>query len=115
MSIQESATPSPMSQPWYQGVSRCQWTVLLIASLGWIFDVFEGQIFVTSMNEAMPALAPAGSERGDIAFYNNIAFGAFLIGGALGGVAFGILSDRIGRKRVMTYTILVYSAFTCIS
>lgn len=115
MNIQESASISPTAQPWYRGVSRYQWTVLLIASLGWIFDVFEGQIFVTSMNEAMPVLAPSGSERGDIAFYNNIAFGAFLLGGALGGVAFGILSDRIGRKRVMTYTILVYSAFTCLS
>lgn len=115
MSIQESVTPSPTAQPWYQGISRYQWTVLVIASLGWIFDVFEGQIFVTSMNEAMPALAPEGSQDGDISFYKNLANGAFLIGGALGGVAFGILSDRIGRKRVMTYTILVYSAFTCLS
>ena len=111
MGVNELATSSA---PWYRGITRYQWTVLLIASLGWIFDVFEGQIFVTSMNEAMPALAP-GAERGEIAFYNNVAFGAFLVGGALGGIFFGALSDRIGRKRVMTYTILAYSAFTCIS
>ena len=30
---------------WYQGITSYQWTVLIIASLGWIFDVFEGQIF----------------------------------------------------------------------
>jgi MFS family permease len=101
--------------PWYYEISRYQWLVLIVASLGWVFDVFEGQIFVASMNEAMPALLPADSKAGDVAFYNNIALGAFNLGGALGGIFFGILSDRIGRKRTMTYTILAYSLFTCVS
>jgi MFS family permease len=101
--------------PWYHGITRYQWVVLLIASLGWVFDVFEGQIFVASMNEAMPALLPQGTPPGDIAYYNNLAFGAFLLGGALGGVLFGALSDRIGRTKTMVYTILAYSLFTCLS
>src|SRR6516165_12227490 len=70
---------------WYDGVTRYQWLVLIIASLGWVFDVFEGQIFVASMNEAMPSLLPSGAREGDVAFYNNIALGAFNLGGALGG------------------------------
>ena len=37
---------------WYQGISRYQWMVLAIASLGWVFDIFEGQIFVASMRDA---------------------------------------------------------------
>ncbi|HEY7428681.1 MAG TPA: MFS transporter [Gemmataceae bacterium] len=100
--------------PWYAGVTRYQWLVLIVASLGWIFDVFEGQIFVVS-EEAMPSLLPAGTPEDDVAYYNNIAYGAFLVGGALGGVLFGMLSDRIGRKRTLTYTILTYSLFTCLS
>jgi len=32
------------SEPWYRGVTRYQWLVLAIASAGWVFDVFEGQI-----------------------------------------------------------------------
>src|SRR5262245_3667706 len=67
------------------------------------------------MNEAMPSLLPAGAGAGDKAYYNNIALGAFLLGGALGGVLFGMLSDRIGRKKTLTYTILMYSLFTCLS
>ena len=39
-------------QPWYRGITRYQWLVLVIASLGWVFDVFEGQIFVASMRDA---------------------------------------------------------------
>jgi MFS family permease len=100
---------------WYQGITRYQWLVLLIASLGWIFDAFEGQIFVASMQEAMPSLVPAGTPEGRIALFNNIALGAFLLGGALGGIVFGMISDRIGRKRALSFTILFYSLFTCLS
>jgi len=100
---------------WYNGITSYQWLVLLIASLGWIFDVFEGQIFVASMKEAMPSLLPEGTSAGTISYYNNIAFAAFLLGGALGGVVFGRLSDRIGRTKTMIITILVYSCFTCVT
>jgi MFS family permease len=106
---------SSSSGPWYRGVTSYQWLVLFIASLGWIFDVFEGQIFVASMNEAMPSLLPKGTEQNTIALYNNIALAAFLMGGAVGGVLFGMLSDRIGRTKTMVLTILVYSGFTCIT
>ena len=99
---------------WYEGITRYQWTVLIIASLGWIFDVFEGQIFVASMNEAMPSLV-SQENAANIPTYNNIALAAFLLGGAVGGIFFGMLSDRIGRTRTMSITILFYSLFTCIS
>ena len=110
------ATPNihDVQQEWYEGITRYQWVVLIIASLGWVFDVFEGQIFVASMNEAMPSLEPTAS-KGDVAVYNNIALGAFLLGGALGGIVFGLISDRIGRTKTMSITILFYSIFTCVS
>jgi len=104
--------PQDISRPWYSGITTYQWLVLLIASLGWIFDVFEGQIFVACMNEAMPELLGPEATKGDVSFYNNMALAAFLVGGAIGGVAFGMLSDRIGRIRTMILTILVYSMFT---
>jgi MFS family permease len=115
-----NSQPSPhatddVSGPWYRGVTRYQWLVLLIASLGWVFDVFEGQLFVASMPEAMPELLGEQATVQDVAYYNNISLGAFLIGGALGGVLFGMLSDRIGRTRTMILTILIYSAFTCVT
>lgn len=105
-------TEQPHASRWYEGVSRYQWTVLAIASAGWVFDVFEGQIFVASMNRAMDELLGGGAAPGDKAFYSNVAFAAFLLGGALGGLVFGTLADRIGRRRTMTFTILMYSLFT---
>ncbi|MDR1270915.1 MAG: MFS transporter [Planctomycetaceae bacterium] len=106
-----------ISQPeerWYTGITRYQWIVLLIALVGWLFDTFEGQIFVASMREAVPSLVDADFVD-KIPLYNNIALGAFLIGGALGGIIFGMISDKIGRKRTMAFSILFYSFFTWMS
>lgn len=106
-------------KPWYRCLSNYQWIVLIVASLGWIFDVFEGQIFVASMREAMPSLLPQDLPPNEIGglvnFWNNTALGFFLFGGAVGGVFFGAMSDRIGRSKTMIITILFYSIFTSIS
>ena len=111
----DQASSTSPNEKWYSGINRYQWTVLVIASLGWVFDIFEGQIFVASMREAMPSLVAAGTEASQIAYYNQIALAAFLLGGAIGGIIFGALSDRIGRKKTMSFTILFYSLFTCLS
>ena len=116
----ESTPSSPSNDAnlkWHEGISKYQWLVLLIACLGWIFDVFEGQIFVASMREAMTDLLgdKVGPDDISVAGWNNIAFAFFLFGGAVGGVFFGMVSDRIGRAKTMVYTILFYSLFTCLS
>ncbi|NQT12809.1 MAG: hypothetical protein HQ582_08670, partial [Planctomycetes bacterium] len=60
-------------RPWYEGVTRYQWLVLLIASLGWIFDVFEGQIFVASMKDAMPSLVdPAEAVASPLSWFVDL-------------------------------------------
>src|SRR3984957_4476374 len=37
---------------------------------------------------------------------------ATLVGAVLGGIVFGILSDRLGRVRVLTWTIVLFAVFT---
>ena len=101
--------------PWYSGVTSYQWLVLLIASLGWVFDIFEGQIFVASMRDAMPDLLGVAPDSDSVRIWNDRAFGFVLLGGAFGGVVFGMVSDRIGRTKTMIVTILFYSLFTCLS
>jgi len=113
-----AASPLPANIPpvspqnWYDGISSYQWLVLLIASLGWVFDVFEGQVFVASMNDAMPQLLGEDFTDGLMNSWNNYSLASFLVGGAFGGILFGMLGDRIGRSRTLIFTILFYSLFT---
>ncbi|HXG09223.1 MAG TPA: MFS transporter [Gemmataceae bacterium] len=105
--------PSPLAaEPWWKEVSRYQWMVLAIASAGWVFDVFEGQIFGACMNEALPVLLRGSGLEHHREFFVNVGLASFLAGGALGGIVFGMMADRWGRRRTMAITILMYSAFT---
>jgi MFS family permease len=103
--------PSPPA-PWWREVTRYQWMLLAIASAGWVFDVFEGQIFGSLMNEALPVLLRGSGLEKHTELFINVGLAAFLAGGAAGGIVFGMMADRWGRKRTMAVTILIYSAFT---
>ncbi|MDP6929197.1 MAG: MFS transporter [Planctomycetota bacterium] len=103
---------SPVPRKWYSGITGYQWLVLAIASAGWIFDVFEGQLFAMLKTPAMANLLGVADNHPSVDLWSNIAFAAFLIGGAVGGLAFGVLADRFGRRLSMMLSILTYSVFT---
>jgi MFS family permease len=98
--------------PWYAGVSRYQWLVLAIASAGWIFDAFEGQIFNITRNQVLGDILRVASDNAAIQRYGDVFLGVFLAGGTAGGVFFGWLGDRFGRRPTMMLTILMYSIFS---
>lgn len=99
-------------QPWYAGVTRYQWLVLVIASAGWMFDAFEGQVFNITRGQMLADLMGASSTTERVRMWGDAFLAIFLIGGTLGGVAFGSLADRYGRKPMMAVTILFYSVFS---
>ena len=98
------------------GVTPYQWRVLLIAWLGWLFDAMDATIYALVLHPALHELLPPQADptamADAIGWYGGIIFSVFLIGWALGGVAFGILADRFGRSRVLVCTILLYALFT---
>ncbi len=97
---------------WYSGVTSYQWLILVIASAGWIFDAFEGQIFNLTRNHLLADILGGASTSADIKKYGDDFLAVFLIGGTVGGLLFGSLADRLGRKPVMAVTILMYSVFS---
>lgn len=107
-----TTTQPPDSSPWWSGVTRYEWLVLAIASAGWVFDVFEGQIFNLTRNQMLADLLGEAATAGEINRWGDIFLGVFLAGGTLGGIFFGWLGDRWGRKPTMIVTILMYSIFS---
>jgi MFS family permease len=101
--------------PWYKELSRFHWWVLIVASLGWLFDTMDQRIFVLARGPAISSLLPAGTAAADVTWYSGVATMVFMIGWATGGLYFGILGDRWGRAKTMMLTILMYSLCTGLS
>jgi MFS family permease len=114
-----NSSAASAAQPWYHGVTRYQWLVLIVASLGWVFDAFEGQLYNLTRGDMLPDLLRAANPAlspeamGTLSkVWGERFLGIFLIGGTLGGWIFSSLADRWGRKPVMVLTILFYSIFS---
>ncbi|HSI13063.1 MAG TPA: MFS transporter, partial [Chthoniobacter sp.] len=98
--------------PWYREVTKYQWLVLVIASAGWMFDTFEGQIFNIVRVDLLSDILRTTANDPLVKFWGDRMNAMFLLGGTLGGVLFGSLADRVGRRPVMIATILFYSIFS---
>ena len=101
------------------GLNRYQWTVLFAAWLGWGFDVFDSLLFNYVAPNCVPTLLglEIGSPQARQAtlYWTGLLTAVLLIGWAVGGIAFGWVCDRIGRKRTLLLTMLMYSlgTFAC--
>jgi predicted MFS family arabinose efflux permease len=98
--------------PWYASVTRYQWLVLTVASLGWVFDAFEGQLYNITRGDMLPDLLRVTADAPSVKLWGERFLGIFLIGGTFGGWLFSSLADRWGRNPVMALTILFYSLFS---
>jgi MFS family permease len=94
-------------------LTRYQWTVFAAAWLGWGFDIFDGLLFNFVAPNAIPTLldVPIGGPeaRAALPYWTGILNSLLLLGWAAGGVLFGPISDRFGRKRVLMLTMLLYA------
>jgi MFS family permease len=100
--------------PWWREMTAYQWWVLGVATLGWLFDSMDQQLFVLARTPALRELLP-GIDEAELASYAGYATSIFIMGWASGGLVFGLFGDRWGRARTMSLTILLYSLFTGLS
>jgi MFS family permease len=114
-----SSPPAAGTEPWYREMTGAHWFILVVASLGWLFDTMDQQLFNLARRPAMAELLRARgggpADANALAEYAGYATMIFMIGWATGGMFFGVLGDRIGRVRTMIATLLCYSIFTGLS
>ena len=75
---------------------------LLAASLGWMLDAFDAMLYALVLTHVMRDL---GMTKGTAGFLSTL----MLLASGIGGILFGFLADRIGRKRALMLSILTYS------
>jgi MFS family permease len=75
---------------------------LLAASLGWALDAFDAMLYALVLALLMRDLEMSKTTAGLLGTLTLLASG-------IGGVLFGFLADRIGRKQALMASILTYS------
>lgn len=100
------------------GFSGYHWLVIAAGWAGWGFDVFDAVLFNFVAPDCIPELlkltpgSPAARQA--TVFWTGVVTSILLIGWALGGLLFGWVADRIGRKRALFATITLYAAGTAL-
>jgi MFS family permease len=103
MTTEQAKFPGAEGTVEYTGGERRR--IMGAACLGWGMEYFD---FMLPSLLAGPIMAHYGITPG--AF--SVAIVVQLIGSALGGLAFGWLGDRFGRRRTLIWSILIYSIAT---
>src|SRR3981081_883036 len=108
-----SATPQLATRPGFLGFSGYHWLVIAAAWAGWGFDVFDALLFNFVAPNCVPTLLrlQPGSPGAHAAtvFWTGLITSILLIGWAAGGVLFGWVADRIGRKQALCATGSLYT------
>ncbi len=75
---------------------------LLAAALGWMLDSFDAMLYALVLAHVMRDLGMTKATAGLLSTLMLLASG-------IGGILFGVLADRIGRKRALMLSIVTYS------
>lgn len=99
------STPSGAAQP----LTPVQWLICIIASIGFAFDIYELLMLPLIVRPAL--LEMAKISPGTPEFENWVGWLFYLpaVFGGIFGLLGGYLTDRLGRRRVLTWSILLYA------
>ncbi|MFO0809435.1 MAG: MFS transporter [Gemmataceae bacterium] len=89
------------------------WLIVVMAAIGFAFDIYELLMLPLIIRPAIAELSGPGATAADIAANAKLwkpwmFFLPAMVGGAFGLLG-GYLTDRLGRRRVLTWSILLYS------
>src|SRR6476659_2383390 len=86
----------------FRQATPAQRRTLVAAALGWMLDAFDAMLYALVLAHVMRDL---GMTKATAGLLNSLT----LLASGIGGVAFGFIADRLGRKRALMLSILTYS------
>jgi len=90
---------------WWKDASPDARRSLAAASFGWMLDSFDVMLYAMVLAALMSDMSMAKATAGLLGSLT-------LIASAVGGLVFGVIADRFGRRRALMGSILIYSVFT---
>lgn len=89
--------------------TRTQWLICAIAAIGFAFDIYEILMLPLIVRPALLELTGAAPGSPEFQMWVGRLFYIPAFAGGIFGLLGGYLTDRLGRRRVLTYSILVYA------
>jgi MFS family permease len=105
--VVDAATDDTGMFAWWRAADGRARHAFVAASLGWMLDSFDVMLYSLVLASLIqdPTLQLSTAVAGQLGALT-------LLSAAAGGVVFGVLADRIGRKRALMAAVLIYSVFT---
>jgi len=98
-----------MSSPSAPRLTGVQWLVCTIAAIGFAFDIYELLMLPLIVRPALMELGGIAPGTPEFASWVGRLFYVPAIAGGIFGLLGGYLTDILGRRRVLTYSILLYA------
>jgi len=86
-----------------------QWLICVIAAIGFAFDIYELLMLPLIVAPALAALVKVAPGTDAYNYWIGMLFWIPAIAGGIFGLLGGYLTDRLGRRRVLTWSILIYA------
>ena len=92
-----------------------QWLICAIAAIGFAFDIYEILMLPLIVRPALLELTGAAPGSPQFQMWVGRLFYIPAFAGGIFGLIGGYLTDRLGRRRVLTYSILIYAVAAFLS
>src|SRR5262245_60489121 len=101
-----ASSPSPVPAA---PLTFTQWLVVILASIGFAFDISELLMLPLIVRPALQELVGAAPGSPEFNLWVALLFYVPAVAGGVFGLLGGYLTDRLGRRRVLTFSILLYA------
>jgi MFS family permease len=90
-------------------LTTVQWLICIIAVVGFAFDTYELLMLPLVLRPALMELGGLRPGTPEFAHWLSLLFYVPAVAGGIFGLLGGYLTDRLGRRRVLTWSILIYA------